>query len=692
MDNANLAAILEELETYVRMITKPTPKAGKGMYVCPYCHSGEGLNHTGAFHIFRHKQSGKPVFYCQSCGARGDIFDLVGYMEGISSIRQRMERAAEILHMGNPFSNQANTNFQGGKNAMNTNTISHDTEKLKTDYTAFLVEAAKHITETDYHRGLSDETLQEYGIGYVKEWRHPESESTYTMNALIIPTGKYTYVARNTDPNADKKNRYRKVGGAELFNPAAIDESESPIFIVEGELDALSIIDVGGQAIALGSTANADKLINYLKDGHSPKSSLILALDNDDKGRQAADKLKAAFKDMHISFFQADYLYNGTLYGDHKDANETLENDRAAFTAAVMRAKEIIATKYQERFSTAAYMESFIAEIKDSESHPPISTGFSNLDKALAEGMASPLPGEGFNTGLYIVGGESSVGKTTFALQMADNIAAMSTAADNGTHEGEPIPAGLDVLIISLEMGRSELIAKTISRYTLEYTMEQKISSAMAKSAAGILVGNRWKKYGEGERRVIASAISRYQKEPMRHIYIVEGQAKTGVQEIKEQIEQHRQFRGRAPVVVIDYLQILAPADVRATDKQNTDDAIKELRQISRDYKTPIIAISSFNRESYDKESGMKSFKESGIIEYSADALISLQLYGVGKKSNGHKLTTKELKKKYPREVVAEVIKNRNGNPGDRVNFLYYPKFNYFKETDKFATKIDDED
>ena len=89
-------------------------------------------------------------------------------------------------------------------------------------------------------------------------------------------------------------------------------------------------------------------------------------------------------------------------------------------------------------------------------------------------------------------------------------------------------------------------------------------------------------------------------------------------------------MKGNAPVVVIDYLQILAPHNDRATDKQNTDKAVMELKRISRDYKTAVIGISSLNRQSYDEPISMKAFKESGAVEYSSDVLIGLQLEGVG--------------------------------------------------------------
>ncbi len=57
-----------------------------------------------------------------------------------------------------------------------------------------------------------------------------------------------------------------------------------------------------------------------------------------------------------------------------------------------------------------------------------------------------------------------------------------------------------------------------------------------------------------------------------------------------------------------------------------------ELKRISRDFKTPVIGISSFNRDNYNNAVSMQSFKESGAIEYSSDILIGLQNKGAGEK------------------------------------------------------------
>lgn len=75
----------------------------------------------------------------------------------------------------------------------------------------------------------------------------------------------------------------------ELYSSYAMTkEAKKPVFIVEGELDALSIIEVGGEAVALGSTTKAKALVELLKT-QKPSQPLIIALDNDTAGHLWAD-------------------------------------------------------------------------------------------------------------------------------------------------------------------------------------------------------------------------------------------------------------------------------------------------------------------------------------------------------------------------------------------------------------------
>ena len=126
----------------------------------------------------------------------------------------------------------------------------------------------------------------------------------------------------------------------------------------------------------------------------------------------------------------------------------------------------------------------------------------------------------------------------------------------------------------------------------------------------------------------------------------------------------------------MDYLQIVAPHSDRATDKQVVDHAVLELKRISRDYKLPLIAISSFNRGGYKLEATFEQLKESGAIEYSSDIVLALQLKGAGEKN----FDPTAAKRKNPREIELVVLKNRDAAVGDTVSFNYYPMFNLFKE------------
>ena len=148
-------------------------------------------------------------------------------------------------------------------------------------------------------------------------------------------------------------------------------------------------------------------------------------------------------------------------------------------------------------------------------------------------------------------------------------------------------------------------------------------------------------------------------------------------------------------MVLIDYLQIIAPADVRATDKQNTDKAVLELKRLSRDYSIPIIGISSFNRDNYTAPVNMASFKESGAIEYSSDCLIGLQYDGMdyqeGEADKAREKRIRELMRQAvedgkagkPQRIQVKVLKHRNGSKGDAI-LDFYPMFNYF--TDKLKS------
>lgn len=636
-----------DLRSYVEQITRKSK--GANMYVCPLCGSGEGHNGTGAFSI-----KDGTSWKCFSCNEGGDIFDLIGKYEGITDYSEQLKRAGELFGVSiDSYRATAQEDFREYQKQPKTEQYTHNSiHTTATDYTQFFLQANRDIEKTNYHRGLSLDTLNRFKIGYVESWRPPKAPNAPASPRLIIPTSKESYLARDTReqiPEEQKPYSKIKVGSIHLFNAKALQNATKPIFIVEGELDALSIIEVGGEAVALGTTTKVKSLLELLKT-KKPEQPLIISLDNDEAGEKAYRELSEGLKGLGIPFYRLNPA------GEYKDANEALQGNREALRQAVEEAEHIQDEAEQAQreaylsTSTAHYLQSFIDGIADSVNTPYIPTGFKGLDAVLDGGLYE---------GLYIVGAISSLGKTTLITQIADQIA----------------QAGKDVLIFSLEMARAEIMAKSISRHTLQQVLSSGGDIRNAKTTRGITTGKRYIDYNQTERDLINNSILAYSKYA-QNIYISEGIGDIGAEQIRETVKQHILYTGKTPVVVIDYLQILAPYSERATDKQNTDKAVMELKRISRDYKTPVIGISSFNRANYREAVTMEAFKESGAIEYSSDVLIGLQLKGAGKKD----FDANEAKKKTPREIELVILKNRNGSTGDRVEFKYYSLFNFFEE------------
>lgn len=648
-------------------------------YICPICGSGSGNKGTGI------TTKDKVHFTCWAgCFTNSDIIDIIGQENGLTDYNDKLQKAADVFNITieRGYSRMdAREDFapatayqkqdkieQNTQQSLHNNTYTTTQTEAEPDYTGFFLQANKDIEKTSYHRGLTLETLNRFKLGYMESWKHPKAPQAPASPRLIIPTSKHSYLARDTRAElTEEQQKYSKskVGKVRIFNSRALREAQKPIFVVEGELDALSIIDVGGEAIGLGSTANRRALLAML-ESQKPSQPLIIAMDNDEAGTRANKELTEGLERLKIPFYRID------IAQPYKDANEALNRDREAFRAAVEQAENIEAEaleaeKEQLKREAVVYsLQDFIKNIEESKRAAFLPTGFSTLDSILDGGLYA---------GLYVVGAISSLGKTTFCLQVADQVA----------------QRGQDVLIFSLEMARNELIAKSVSRLTLIKDLEENGTTAHAKTTRGILTGTRYKDYSQTERKLIQDAIAAYGQYGA-NIYITEGIGNVGIEEIRDKVQKRIKLTGKAPVVVIDYLQIIAPADIRATDKQNTDKAVLELKRLSRDYSIPVIGISSFNRDNYTAPVNLASFKESGAIEYSSDVLIGLQYEGMdyqeGEADGARQKRIRELVKTAEQQgrsgqaqsIQVKILKNRNGSKGDTL-LDFYPMFNYF--TDK---------
>ncbi len=296
--------------------------SGKG-FICPMCGSGSGKHGTGIT-----TKDGIHFTCWAGCYTNADVIDIIGLQYGIDRYMDKLQKAADIYG----YSLEADTPMAKGIHPEREIQKSEPPMKApekeeETDYLPFFFDAMKNIGKTSYHRGLSMETLKRFGIGYMPEWRHPKAPTAPASPRLIIPTSKYSYLARDTRPNLTAQQRAyakSKVGKVHIFHGKALWRSTQPVFVVEGEIDAMSICDVGGEAIGLGSVSNQRLLIQSLIY-RRPTAPLILALDDDKAGKKAQEQLEKSLQEIGIPYSKAD------ISAPYKDANEALMANRGEF-------------------------------------------------------------------------------------------------------------------------------------------------------------------------------------------------------------------------------------------------------------------------------------------------------------------------------------------------------------------------
>lgn len=314
---------------------------------------------------------------------------------------------------------------------------------------------------------------------------------------------------------------------------------------------------------------------------------------------------------------------------------------------------------FAEEETKKNYMDDFLDEIETNLTTPVISSGFIYIDKLFNGGLYP---------GLYTIGAISSLGKTAFTLQMADQIA----------EHGQP------VLFFSLEMPRTELIARSISRL-----MTQNNYNECKNIGTNQVLYGKAREYHKVE---FENAFNYYNDKIFPNLKIIECPFNTNHKYITKTVDSYVEKTGIKPVVFIDYLQIINIDKEDVTEKRGIDNIVKALKQLSRDLRLIVFVVSSFNRENYNSPVSFNSFKESGGIEYTSDFILGLQLSILDelkddiKNKNGFNAQLKEAKKgniEGMREVSLVILKNRNGISNSIQCLKFYGKNNLFTEIEK---------
>ncbi|QQE74434.1 replicative DNA helicase [Brevibacillus composti] len=256
-----------------------------------------------------------------------------------------------------------------------------------------------------------------------------------------------------------------------------------------------------------------------------------------------------------------------------------------------------------------------------------IPSGYPDLDKMTAGFQRSDL---------IILAARPSVGKTAFALNVAQNVAAR---------------AGETVAIFSLEMAASQLVQRMICA-------EGNLDASRMRS--GWLEEDDWQK--------LTMAIGTLAKAP---IYIDDTPGVT-VQDIRAKCRRLQAERGLG-MILIDYLQLIHGRGKGDNRQQEVSEISRTLKGIARELNVPVIALSQLSRsveQRQDKRPMMSDIRESGSIEQDADIVAFLYR---------DDYYDKETENKNVIEII--IAKQRNG-PTGTVELAFLKEYNKFVSLD----------
>ncbi len=247
-----------------------------------------------------------------------------------------------------------------------------------------------------------------------------------------------------------------------------------------------------------------------------------------------------------------------------------------------------------------------------------ISTGFTDLDRMTA----------GLQKGdLIIVAGRPSMGKTSFAMNIAENVA---------------IKSSLPVLIFSMEMPAESLTMRMLSSLS---------RVDLTKVLTGKLSDQDWPR--------ISTAVQLL-AETRLYIDDTAGLTPSDVRSRARRVA--REHNGLA-LIVVDYLQLMRVPGNKENRTNEISEISRSLKILAKELRVPVIALSQLNRgleQRSDRRPVMSDLRESGAIEQDADLIAFIyrdEVYDENSKDKG----------------IAEIIirKQRNGPIGDfKVTFL----------------------
>jgi len=255
-----------------------------------------------------------------------------------------------------------------------------------------------------------------------------------------------------------------------------------------------------------------------------------------------------------------------------------------------------------------------------------VPTGFEKVDD-LTSGLQ--------DSDLIIIAGRPSMGKTAFALNIAEFV---------GIHRGLP------VCLFSLEMAKEQIAMRMLAATA-------KVDSQRIRK--GFLGETDWPK--------LTTAAGILSEAPI----FIDDTAAITVLEMKAKARRLKAEHGLG-LVIIDYLQLMRSSAAKDSREQEISEISRSLKALAKELSVPVIALSQLNRKVEDRTNRrpqMADLRESGAIEQDADVIAFIYRDEVYNKAEDN-----------PEKGMAEVIiaKQRNG-PIGTVKLAFLEKFTSFE-------------
>jgi len=306
------------------------------------------------------------------------------------------------------------------------------------------------------------------------------------------------------------------------------------------------------------------------------------------------------------------------VYEENLSADEMVDiAERKIFSIADKRIKTTF-TKLKDIIKDSFDMIERLYEHKSSVTGVP--SGFRDLDE-LTTGFQ---PGD-----LIIIGGRPSMGKTAFALNIAQHV---------GVQLHKP------VAIFSLEMSKRQLALRLLC------------SEAMVDSnkiRKGFIKKEDWNK--------LTTAAARLAEAPI----FIDDSSTISVFEMRAKARRLKMEHGLS-LLIVDYLQLMKGKGNFERREQEISEISRSLKALAKEIEVPVIALSQLNRgveQRHDKRPTLADLRESGAIEQDADIILFLYRDEVYNKNKGDN--------KGKAEII--IAKQRNGPTSEvKLTFLSY--------------------